>query len=86
MEALKNKIISHLKERYNLEPTFIPEDLREIKRFLGLFQLNMYNWRIEKVRKISVMRCTVQIPALEIFAIEMYPEPLIRTCFLTGQV
>jgi hypothetical protein len=75
MEALKNKIISHLEERYDLEPMFIPEDLREIKRFLGVFRLNMYNWRMEKVKKISIMRCSVRIPALEIFAIEMYPEP-----------
>ena len=75
MEALTNKIISHLQEKYNHEPTFIPEDLREIKRFLGTFRLNMYNWRMEKVRKTSIMRCTVKIPSLDVFAIQMYPEP-----------
>jgi len=74
MEELKNKIVSHLESRYGLEPTFIPEELREIRLPLGVFKMYMYNWRMEKVRKISVMRTTVRIPRLEIFAIEMYPE------------
>jgi hypothetical protein len=75
MEELKNRILSHLEGRYTLQPTSIPEDLKEIKRFWGMFQLNMYNWRLEKVRKVSIMRCTVRVPHLDIFAIEIYPEP-----------
>ncbi|MCK5513836.1 MAG: hypothetical protein KAJ00_05005 [Deltaproteobacteria bacterium] len=75
MEELKNRILSHLEGKYTLRPTSIPKDLKEIKRFLGIFQLNMYNWRLEKVRKISMMRCTVRVPHLDIFAIEIYPEP-----------
>jgi len=74
MEALKSKIMSQLESRYMLESTDIPEDLKEIKRFLGVFKMNMYNWKMEKVRKISVMRCSVKVPGLEIFAIEIYPE------------
>ncbi len=74
MDNLKNKIMSHLESRYTLEPLPVPEDLKEIKRFLGVFKLNMYNWKMEKVRKISVMRCSVRVPGLEIFAIEIYPE------------
>ncbi|MBW2553526.1 MAG: hypothetical protein KAS98_00920 [Deltaproteobacteria bacterium] len=75
MEELKNRILSHLEGKYTLRPTSIPKDLKEIKRFWGIFQLNMYNWRLEKVRKISMMRCTVRVPHLDIFAIEIYPEP-----------
>ena len=74
MEELKKKIMSQLESRYTLEQTFVPDDLKEIKRFLGVFKLNMYNWKMEKVRKISVMRCSVRVPGLEIFAIEIYPE------------
>jgi 15,16-dihydrobiliverdin:ferredoxin oxidoreductase len=74
MDKLKNKIISHLESRYTLDPLPVPDDLKEIKRFLGVFKLNMYNWKMEKVRKISVMRCSVRVPGLEIFAIEIYPE------------
>ena len=75
MEELKNRILSHLEGRYTLQPTSIPEDLKEIKRFLGMFRLNMYNWRLEKVRKVSMMRCMIRVPHLDIFAIEIYPEP-----------
>ena len=75
MEELKNRILSHLEGRYTLQPTSIPEDLKEIKRFWGMFRLNMFNWRLEKVRKVSIMRCTVRVPHLDIFAIEIYPEP-----------
>ena len=75
MEELKSRILSHLGKRYTLQPTPIPEDLKEIKRFLGMFRLNMYNWSFEKVRKVSMMRCTVRVPHLDIFAIEIYPEP-----------
>ncbi len=74
MENLKNKIMAHLEARYTLDPISVPDDLKEIKRFLGVFKLNMYNWKMEKVRKISVMRCSVRVPGLEIFAIEIYPE------------
>ena len=74
MDKLKNKIMSHLESRYTLDPLPVPDDLKEIKRFLGVFKLNMYNWKMEKVRKISVMRCSVRVPGLEIFAIEIYPE------------
>jgi len=59
MDKLKNKIMSHLESRYTLDPLPVPDDLKEIKRFLGVFKLNMYNWKMEKVRKISVMRCSV---------------------------
>lgn len=74
MDNLKNKILSKLESGYTLEPLPVPDDLKEIKRFLGVFKLNMYNWKMEKVRKISVMRCSVRVPGLEIFAIEIYPE------------
>lgn len=75
MEALKNKLLSHLEDRYTLQPTPISQDLQTIKRFLGTFRMNLYNWRFEKVRKVSMMRCTIRIPHLDIFAIEIYPEP-----------
>ncbi len=74
MDELKNRILSELESRYRLEQTFVPDDLKEIKRFLGVFKLNLYNWKMEKTRKISVMRCSVRVPGLEIFAIEIYPD------------
>ncbi len=74
MEDLENRILNQLESRYHLEPLPISEELREIKLPLGYLKLNMRNWRMGKVRKISVMRCTVLLPRLQIFAIEMYPE------------
>lgn len=74
MDELKNKMVSHLEGRYMLQPIPIPEDLTKIKRFFGMFQLNLFNWRFEKVRKVNMMRCTVRVPHLDIFAIEIYPE------------
>lgn len=74
MNALKNSILSDLESRYILKPLAVPEDLKEIKRFLGVFQMNLYNWEMDKVRKINIMRCSVKVPGLEIFAIEIYPE------------
>ena len=75
MENLKNKMLASLESKYTLDPIPIPEDLMEIKRFLGVFKLNMYNWKTEKIRKISMMRCSVKVPDLEVYAIEIYPEP-----------
>lgn len=74
METLKNRVLSLMESRYVLEPVPVHEDLREIKRFFGAFSLKMYNWKAEKIRKISVMRCSMKVPSLEIFAIEIYPE------------
>jgi len=74
MEALKNRIMDHLESRYALEPLPIDEDLREIKLPLGYMKMNLYNWSMEKVRKVNVMRSSVKMPSLEIYAIEIYPE------------
>jgi hypothetical protein len=74
MEALKNKIMDHLESRYALEPLPIAQDLREIKLPLGYMKMNLYNWSMEKVRKVNVMRSSVKMPSLEIYAIEIYPE------------
>lgn len=74
METLRNEIISLLESRYTLEPTPVPEDLREINRLMGLMKINMYNWKMEKVRKISIMRLSVRVPQLDVFGIEMYPD------------
>jgi len=74
METLRNEIISHLESRYTLEPTPVPADLKEIRKFLGLVKINMYNWKMEKVRKISVMRLSFRVPQLEVFGMEMYPD------------
>lgn len=74
METLKNEILSHLESRYTLEPTPVPEDLKEIRRFLGFVRINMYNWKMAKVRKISIMRLSFRVPQLDVFGMEMYPE------------
>lgn len=74
METLGNEMLAHLESRYRLEPIPVPEDLKGIKRFLGLLKLNLYNWKMEKVRKVSVMRLSLRIPHLEVFAMELYPE------------
>jgi hypothetical protein len=74
MEALHNRIMDQLESRYALAPLPIDDDLREIKLPLGYMKMNLYNWGMEKVRKINVMRSRVKIPSLEIYAIEIYPE------------
>ena len=74
MDKLHQEILARIGSRYPLEPLPVPEEVREIKRPLGLLTLNMYNWRAPKLRKVSVMRGSVRVPELEIFAIEAYPE------------
>ncbi len=74
MEALAKKMLDHLEARYKLEPLPIDDDLKEIKLPLGYMKMNLYNWSMEKVRKVNVMRSRVKIPNLEVYAIEIYPE------------
>ena len=73
MEELFRQMMTMLEEQGDLQPLPIADDLRQIRRPLGMINLNMYNWEMEKVRKISVMRATMRIPTLEIFALEIYP-------------
>ena len=63
-----------IQERYSLEPTPIPEDLRAIRLPLGFVTIGLDNWRAPKVRKVNVMRSAVKLPRLEVLALEIYPE------------
>jgi hypothetical protein len=74
MDKLMGRFLDTLEKRCSIEPLPIPEEVREIRLPLGYLKLNMYNWRADKLRKISIMRCTIKAPRLEIFAIEIYPE------------
>lgn len=74
MDRLKNSMLAMIQERYPLEPTPIPEDLRTIRLPLGFVMIGLDNWRAPKVRKVNVMRSTVKLPRLEILALEIYPE------------
>jgi hypothetical protein len=74
MDRLKNSMLAMIQERYPLEPTPIPEDLRTISLPLGFVTIGLDNWRAPKVRKVNVMRSTVKLPRLEILALEIYPE------------
>lgn len=74
MDRLKNSMLAMIQERYPLEPTPIPEDLRTIRLPLGFVTIGLDNWRAPKVRKVNVMRSTVKLPRLEILALEIYPE------------
>jgi len=74
MDQLKNSMLAMIQERYPLEPTPVPEDLRSIRLPLGFVTIGLENWRAPKVRKVNVMRSTVKLPRLEILALEIYPE------------
>jgi 15,16-dihydrobiliverdin:ferredoxin oxidoreductase len=74
MDQLKNTMLAMIQERYPLEPTFVPEDLREIRLPLGFMTLQLDNWRAPRVRKVNVMCSKVKLPRLEILALEIYPE------------
>ncbi len=74
MDHLKDAMLAMIRERYPLEPTFVPEDLRHIRLPLGFMTLRLDNWRAPKVRKVNVMRSSVKLPRLEILALEIYPE------------
>ena len=73
MEQLKNRMLAMIQERYPLEPTPVPEDLRTIRLPLGFVTIGLDNWRAPKVRKVNVMRSTVKLPRLEVLALEIYP-------------
>jgi hypothetical protein len=74
MEQFKNTMLEMIQERYPLEETPVPEDLRDIRLPLGFITLQLYNWRTAKVRKVNVMRSAVKLPRLQVMALEIYPE------------
>ena len=74
MEQLKKRMLEMIQQRYPLEPTPVPEDLRDIRLPLGFVTLQLYNWRTAKVRKVNVMRSAVKLPRLQVLALEIYPE------------
>jgi 15,16-dihydrobiliverdin:ferredoxin oxidoreductase len=74
MEQLQKKMLEMIQERYPLEPTHVPDDLRVIHLPLGFMKMQLDNWRTEKVRKVNVMRSKVKLPRLDVLALEMYPE------------
>jgi len=74
MDQLKDIMLTTIQDRYPLEPTFVPDDLRSIRLPLGFMTLQLNNWRASKVRKVNVMRSSVKLPRLEILALEIYPE------------
>lgn len=73
MDQLKDTMLAMIQERYPLEPTPVPEDVRSIRLPLGFMTLKLDNWRAPKVRKVNVMRSSVKFPRLEILALEIYP-------------
>lgn len=74
MDTLKNTMLDMIQQRYPLEPTPVPEDLRAIRLPLGFISIGLDNWRAPKVRKVNTMRSRVKLPRLEILALEIYPE------------
>jgi len=74
MDHLIDSMLALIQDRYPLEPTAVPEDLREIRLPLGFMTLRLNNWRAPKVRKVNTMRSNVKLPRLEIIALEIYPE------------
>jgi hypothetical protein len=74
MDSLYKRVLKRIENQYTLEPLPVPEEVEEIKLPLGVFRLNMYNWKADGIRKISVMRSSLKIPKLEVLAIEIYPE------------
>ncbi len=74
MDQLKDSMLAMIQQRYPLEPTPVPDDLRLIRLPLGFMTLRLDNWRAPRVRKVNVMRSSVKLPRLEILALEIYPE------------
>lgn len=74
MEQLKNTMLEMIQERYPLEVTPVPEDLRDIRLPLGFVKMQLYNWRASKIRKVNIMRSAVKLPRLDVLALEIYPE------------
>lgn len=74
MNTLKDTLLEQLRRRAALEPTPIAPDLQDIRLPMGFLKMRLDNWKTTRVRKVNMMRCTVVVPKLEIFAIELYPE------------
>lgn len=74
MDTLKDTLLEQLRRRSSLEPTPIAPDLQDIRLPLGFLKMRLDNWKTARVRKVNMMRCTVVVPKLEIFAIELYPD------------
>ena len=74
MDELLSKTLKKIEGKFQLEPVAIPEDLRETRYPLSLMQLQCYNWKAEKVRKIYFMRVKVRVPTLDVLGMAIYPE------------
>lgn len=75
MDELFSKTFEAIQGAFAIEPIILPPELRETKFPMRLLEIQCYNWRAEKLRKIYAMRMKVKMPFLDIMGMAFYPEP-----------
>ena len=77
MDTFLKEVLDHVEEKLFIESIPIPDQLKDITSPSGLFNMHCYNWKAEKVRKISFFELKVDKPFSEAIGISIYPEPSI---------
>jgi hypothetical protein len=75
MDELFSRVKEKIEKGVNLVPLILPEELSRVRLPLGLMDMNCYNFKGEKVRKLYFMRFKA-IPSLDVFGVAIYPEPV----------
>jgi 15,16-dihydrobiliverdin:ferredoxin oxidoreductase len=75
MDAFLKKALDHIENKFSIESISIPDTLKHISSPSGLFDMHCYNWKAERIRKISFFQLKVDNPCIEAFGISIYPKP-----------
>jgi 15,16-dihydrobiliverdin:ferredoxin oxidoreductase len=74
MDEFLEMALKQIEKKFPIEPIPLPEELQRIKLPLGLIDLQCYNWKAAKMRKIFSFRLKAPFSFLDILVIGIYPE------------
>jgi len=77
MDEFLEMALKKIEKTFSIEPIPLPEELKRIKRPLGLIELHCYNWKAARIRKIFSFRLKSVMSFLDILVIGIYPEPTV---------
>ncbi|MCX5894949.1 MAG: hypothetical protein NTZ51_03825 [Proteobacteria bacterium] len=75
MDELLARALEKIQDTFKIEPITLAEELRETAFPLRVMEIQCFNWKADRIRKIYAMRMKVKIPSLDILGMAIYPEP-----------
>ena len=75
MDELFLNTFKTIQSAFAIEPIILPAELKETKFPMRLLEIQCYNWKAAKIRKIYAMRMKIKMPFLDIMGMAIYPEP-----------